>query len=78
MSGEKCCTFTDVNVAIVPLLHPKEGKSPENLELSDILLKFATKMILHKNERGEAFNETIYYRDELAAGAEYGCGCRGS
>jgi hypothetical protein len=47
-SGEKCCTFADVNVAIVPLLHPKEGKSPENLELSDILLKFATKMILHK------------------------------
>jgi hypothetical protein len=35
-------------VAIVPLLHPKEGKSPENLELSDILLKFATKMILLK------------------------------
>jgi hypothetical protein len=47
-SGEKCCTFADVNVAIVPLLHPKEGNSPENLELSDILLKFATKMILLK------------------------------
>jgi hypothetical protein len=30
------------------LLHPKEGKSPENLELSDILLKFAAKMILLK------------------------------